>query len=69
MSRVAKFAWAVLSYKFLSSIVVDILGCPPEDPRVMRSVISVQTQAVAYLPNAVGAQRTPILWAKTASTA
>jgi len=42
--------------EYLSSIVVDILGCPPEDPRVMRSVISVQTQAVAYLPNAVGAR-------------
>ena len=29
---------------------------PPHDPRVMRCVISVQTQAVAYLPNAIGAR-------------
>ena len=42
--------------EYLSSIVSDILGCSPQDPRVMRSVISVQTQAVAYLPNAIGAR-------------
>ena len=42
--------------EYLSSIVAEILGCPPKDPRVMRSVISVQTQTVAYLPNAIGAR-------------
>jgi AcrR family transcriptional regulator len=42
--------------EYLSSIVAEILGCPTQDPRVMRCVISVQTQAVAYLPNAIGAR-------------
>jgi TetR/AcrR family transcriptional regulator, regulator of cefoperazone and chloramphenicol sensitivity len=42
--------------EYLSSIVTEILRCPPHDPRVMRSVISIQTQAVAYLPNAIGAR-------------
>jgi TetR/AcrR family transcriptional regulator, regulator of cefoperazone and chloramphenicol sensitivity len=41
---------------YLSAIVSGILGCPADDPRVMRSVISIQTQAVAYLPNAIGAR-------------
>ena len=41
---------------YLSSIVSDMLDCPANDPRVMRCVISVQTQTVAYLPNAVGAR-------------
>ena len=43
-------------FEYLSSIVAAILGCPLKDPRVMRSVISVQTQTVAYLPNAIGAR-------------
>jgi hypothetical protein len=42
--------------EYLSSIVSEILACPLQDPRVLRSVISVQTQAVAYLPNAIGAR-------------
>jgi AcrR family transcriptional regulator len=42
--------------EYLSSIVAELLECSPQDPRVMRSVISVQTQAVAYLPNAIGAR-------------
>jgi len=42
--------------EYLASIVAGILGCPTDDPRVMRCVISVQTQAVAYLPNAIGAR-------------
>jgi TetR/AcrR family transcriptional regulator, regulator of cefoperazone and chloramphenicol sensitivity len=42
--------------EYLSSIVAEILACPLQDPRVLRSVISVQTQAVAYLPNAIGAR-------------
>jgi AcrR family transcriptional regulator len=43
-------------FEYLSSIVAEILGCPLKDPRVLRSVISVQTQTVAYLPNAIGAR-------------
>jgi AcrR family transcriptional regulator len=41
---------------YLSSIVAEILQCAPEDPRVMRCVVSIQTQAVAYLPNSIGAR-------------
>ncbi len=43
-------------WEYLSRIVADMLDCPEDDPRVMRCVISVQTQAVAYLPNAIGAR-------------
>jgi AcrR family transcriptional regulator len=42
--------------EYLSTIVAELLDCPVQDPRVMRSVISIQTQAVAYLPNAIGAR-------------
>jgi AcrR family transcriptional regulator len=42
--------------EYLSTIVAEILDCPLQDPRVTRSVISIQTQAVAYLPNAIGAR-------------
>jgi TetR/AcrR family transcriptional regulator, regulator of cefoperazone and chloramphenicol sensitivity len=42
--------------EYLSNIVAEILGCALKDPRVLRSVISVQTQTVAYLPNAIGAR-------------
>lgn len=36
---------------YLCRIVSELLGCPPGDPRVMRSVASLQSQSVAYLPN------------------
>ena len=42
--------------EYLSGIVAEILGCPPHDPRVMRCVVSVQSQAVAYLPNPIAAR-------------
>jgi AcrR family transcriptional regulator len=42
--------------EYLSGIVAEMLACPAQDPRVMRSVVSIQTQAVAYLPNAIGAR-------------
>jgi AcrR family transcriptional regulator len=43
-------------WEYLSRIVAALLDCSEDDPRVMRCVVSVQTQAVAYLPNAIGAR-------------
>ena len=40
--------------EYLAGIVAEILACPTSDPRVMRSVVSVQAQSVAYLPSAIG---------------
>jgi AcrR family transcriptional regulator len=40
--------------EYLSGIVAAIIGCAYDDPRVMRVVVSVQAQSVAYLPNAIG---------------
>lgn len=42
--------------EYLSRVVAELLECPPQDPRVMRSVVSIQAQSVAYLPNAIGAR-------------
>jgi AcrR family transcriptional regulator len=40
--------------EYLSGVVARIIGCSPEDPRVMRSVLSVQSQSIIYArPNAV----------------
>jgi AcrR family transcriptional regulator len=39
--------------EYLSEVVAELLACPREDPRVMRSVVSLQAQTVAYVPNAV----------------
>jgi AcrR family transcriptional regulator len=41
---------------YLAGIVAEILGCPVSDPRVWRSVVSVQAQSVAYKPSAIGAR-------------
>jgi len=38
----------------LSGIVSALIGCPPDDPRVLRCIFSVQSQAFATLPNAIG---------------
>ena len=40
--------------EYLRGVVADLLDCALDDPRVMRAVISVQAQSVAYLPNAIG---------------
>jgi AcrR family transcriptional regulator len=37
----------------LSRIVADIIGVSTSDPRVRRSVASIQAQTVAYLPNPI----------------
>jgi AcrR family transcriptional regulator len=42
--------------EYLSGIVTELLACSPEDPRVMRCVVSVHAQSVAYLPNAIGSR-------------
>jgi AcrR family transcriptional regulator len=40
--------------EYLSGVIARIIGCPPNDPRVMRCVLSVQSQSVMYArPNAV----------------
>jgi AcrR family transcriptional regulator len=40
--------------EYLSGVVAGIIGCDPKDPRVMRCVLSVQSQSIVYArPNAV----------------
>ena len=38
---------------YVSALVCAILGCPTDDPRVLRCVASIQAQSIAYLPNAI----------------
>jgi AcrR family transcriptional regulator len=42
--------------EYLSAVVAELVGCPPHDPRVMRCVVSIQSQSVAYLPNPLAAR-------------
>jgi AcrR family transcriptional regulator len=39
--------------EYLSTLIARILGCGPDDQRVLRCVGSVQAQAVAYFPNPI----------------
>jgi len=39
--------------EFVAGLVAAIMGCAPTDRRVIRSVASIQTQLLAYLPNPV----------------
>ncbi|HZR24361.1 MAG TPA: CerR family C-terminal domain-containing protein [Vicinamibacterales bacterium] len=38
---------------YLLTLVADVLGCDKHDPRVLRCAASIQTQSIAYMPNAV----------------
>jgi AcrR family transcriptional regulator len=40
--------------EYLSGVVAEILGCAPDDPRVLPCIFSVQSQAFAALPNPIG---------------
>jgi TetR/AcrR family transcriptional regulator, regulator of cefoperazone and chloramphenicol sensitivity len=40
-------------FEHLSGLVAEIIGCPPSDERVRRSVASIQGQSIAYLPNPI----------------
>ena len=51
--------------EFLSALVADIMGCEPTDRRVLRCVASIQTQSLAYIPNAIGER----LWLTSRPTA
>jgi TetR/AcrR family transcriptional regulator, regulator of cefoperazone and chloramphenicol sensitivity len=42
--------------QYLAGLVAEILGCPPSDGRVRRCVSSIQAQALAVVPNAIGAR-------------
>ncbi len=37
--------------RFLARTIAELIGCPPDDPRVRRSVISLQAQCLFYMPN------------------
>lgn len=39
--------------EYLSVLVADLLGCDLHDPRVLRSVASIQAQTIFYFPNPV----------------
>jgi AcrR family transcriptional regulator len=40
--------------EYLSGIVAELLDCPAGDPRVLRCIFSVQSQAFATVPNPIG---------------
>jgi TetR/AcrR family transcriptional regulator, regulator of cefoperazone and chloramphenicol sensitivity len=42
--------------EYLSGIMVELLGCAADDPRVLRCILSVQAQAFAAVPNPIGAR-------------
>jgi len=42
--------------EYLSGLVARIIGCPVEDRRVLRAVVSIQAQTIAYLPNLIAAR-------------
>ena len=42
--------------EYLRGVVAELLGADPDDPRVLRCVASVQSQAITYLPNALAAR-------------
>jgi hypothetical protein len=39
-----------------SALVAEIIGCSSSDPRVRRSVASIQAQSVSYLPHPIAAR-------------
>jgi AcrR family transcriptional regulator len=41
---------------YLARLVADVIGCSPSDPRVRRSVASIQAQSIAYLPHPIAAR-------------
>ena len=41
---------------YLCDIVARMIGCDPSDEAVLRTVASIQAQAVAYLPNPIAAR-------------
>ena len=41
---------------YLSDIVARMIGCDPSQEAVLRTVASIQAQAIAYLPNPIAAR-------------
>lgn len=42
--------------EYLSAVVAEMIGCAPSDPRVKRSVASIQAQSISYLPHPMAAR-------------
>jgi AcrR family transcriptional regulator len=38
-------------FEYLGSIIADLLSLPPDDPRVIRSTLSIHAQIVLFKPN------------------
>jgi AcrR family transcriptional regulator len=51
--------------EYLSALVAQIIGCAPADPRVLRSVASIQAQSIAYRPNPIAGRLGLALQPKT----
>jgi AcrR family transcriptional regulator len=51
--------------EYLSSLIAQIIGCAPNDPRVLRSVASIQAQSIAYRPNPIAGRLGLALQPKT----
>jgi TetR/AcrR family transcriptional regulator, regulator of cefoperazone and chloramphenicol sensitivity len=41
---------------YLSGLIADIIGCAPSDQRVLRCVVSLQSQVFSFLPNPISAR-------------
>lgn len=54
---------------YLDGVVADMLGCPPDDPRVRRSVMSVQLQCLAAIDRRLPLHRVPTTPAAVAELA
>ncbi len=39
--------------EYLSGVLAQMLGCPPDDERVLRCIGSIQTQPSSYMPNSI----------------
>jgi TetR/AcrR family transcriptional regulator, regulator of cefoperazone and chloramphenicol sensitivity len=37
--------------EYLGGVIAELIGCPTTDPRVVRSVVSVQSQCLIYRPD------------------
>ena len=45
--------------EYLGGLIAEMLECPPNDPRVLRSVVSIQGQCLLFVPSEVGTRLFP----------
>lgn len=45
--------------QYLGGLIAEILDCRPDDPRVLRSIVSIQGQCLLFVPSEVGTRLFP----------